>query len=232
MHRDDYLHSLCNDGGGVFELVAAKARELGFEYCAFGMKLPLPLATPQIILRNDYSELWRSQYESQGYLGVDPVVRHGLVSDTPIIWSNDVFRDAADLWEDANAHGLSHGIGQARRLGNGTVGMLNISRGADKISPLEARKLSLDLAMMTEMLLVTEARAATLRQIPESLARLNLREKEVLQWTADGKTSSEIAQILNISTATVNFHINKSLGKLNAVNKTQAVVKAMVLGLI
>lgn len=232
MHRDDYLNALCNDEIGVFDLVAAKARELGFEYCAFGMKLPFPLATPQIVLRNDYCESWRTQYETQGYLRVDPVVQHGLRSNAPIIWSSELFGNAADLWDDANAHGLSHGIGQARRLGNGTVGMLNLSRGADKISPREASELSLELDMMTEMLVVSEARVATSRHIPESRVLLNMREKEILQWTADGKTSSEIGQILSISTATVNFHINKALVKLNAVNKTQAVVKAVVLGLL
>lgn len=232
MHRDEYLHALCKDESGVFDLIAAKARKLGFEYCAFGMKLPLPLATPQIVLRNDYSESWRAQYEAQGYLGVDPVVQHGLRSDASIIWSSELFGEAPDLWDDANAHGLSHGIGQARRLGNGTVGMLNLSRSADRINLVEASELSLELEMMTEMLVVTEARMATQRHIPETLAQLNLREKEVLQWTADGKTSSEIGQILSISTATVNFHINKALVKLNAVNKTQAAVKAVVLGLL
>lgn len=232
MHRDDYLHALCKDESGIYDLIAAKARVLGFDYCAFGIKLSLPLAMPQIILRNNYSDSWQAQYESQGYLAVDSVVHHGLRSDAPIVWSNQLFCESADFWDDANAHGLSHGIGQARRLRNGTVGMLNLSRGADRISALEENELLLELEMMTEMLVVSETRLVTRRHFPETLAQLNSREKEVLQWTADGKTSSEIGQILNISTATVNFHINKSLTKLNSVNKTQAVVKAVVLGLI
>jgi LuxR family transcriptional regulator len=232
MHRDDFLHTLCTDEPGVFDFVAAKSRDLGFEYCAFGMKLPLPLAAPQIVLRNDYSDAWRCQYEKQGYLGTDPVVQHGLRSDSLLVWSSGLFNGAQDLWEDANAHGLSQGIGQARRLTNGTVGMLNLSRSADKISLLEVRKLSQEIEIMTEMLVVAEARATTARHIPESLQSLNSREKEILQWTADGKTSSEIGQILSISTATVNFHINRTLVKLNSVNKTQAAVKATILGML
>ncbi|MES2014969.1 MAG: autoinducer binding domain-containing protein [Pseudomonadota bacterium] len=232
MRRDDYLHTLCKAEFGIFDQVAANARKLGFEYCAFGMKLPLPMVDPKIVLLNDYPATWSERYGTQGYLGVDPIVKHGLHSNAPIIWSAELFTDAGDLWDDANAHGLNQGIGLAKRLENGSVGMLNLSRGADPISALEARKLFPEIEMMSEMLIVTEGRAATQRHLPESLILLNAREKEILRWTADGKTSSEIGQILNIATATVNFHINKALLKLNSVNKTQAVVKAVVLGLI
>jgi LuxR family quorum-sensing system transcriptional regulator SolR len=232
MRRDDYLHNLCRTDVGLFDQVAAKARKLGFEYCAFGMKLPLPLAEPKIVLVNDYPASWNERYRSQGYLGVDPTVKHGLSSNASLVWSSALFSDSGALWDDANAHGLNHGIGLARRLENGSVGMLNLSRSADPISVLEAREMLLEIEMMTEMLVVTEARAATKLHLPESSVSLNAREKEILRWTADGKTSSEVGQILSISAATVNFHINKSLLKLNAVNKTQAVVKAVVLGLL
>lgn len=232
MRRDDYLHTLCGTNAGMYDQAAAQARELGFEYCAFGLKLPLPLAEPKIVLMNDYPALWSKRYESQGYLGVDPVVAHGLSSNEPILWSPALFRSAGRLWDDANAHGLNHGIGLARRLENGSVGMLNLSRSADPINLLEAKELLGEIEMLTEMLIVTEARIATQRHLPEAHISLNAREKEILRWTADGKTSSEVGQILSLSSATVNFHVNKALKKLNAVNKMQAVVKAIVLGLL
>ena len=65
-----------------------------------------------------------------------------------------------------------------------------------------------------------------------SVQELTGRECEVLRWTAAGKTSGEIGIILGISTRTVNFHITTALTKLNAVNKTQAVVKALMLDMI
>ena len=61
---------------------------------------------------------------------------------------------------------------------------------------------------------------------------LTPREREVLRWTAAGKTSCEIGIILGISARTVNFHVTSILSKLNAVNKTQAVVKAVLLDLL
>ena len=55
---------------------------------------------------------------------------------------------------------------------------------------------------------------------------LNEREIECLTWSARGKTSPEIAQIVSISKRTVNFHIENACRKLNVATRTEAVVKA------
>ena len=64
------------------------------------------------------------------------------------------------------------------------------------------------------------------------VVQLSEREKEVLRWTGDGKTADEIAQILNLSNSTINFHLRKAMFKLNAPNKTSAIVKAIYLNLL
>lgn len=64
------------------------------------------------------------------------------------------------------------------------------------------------------------------------VSELTDRERQVLRWTAAGKTSSETGAILGISTRTVNYHVNGILLRLNAVNKTQAAVKAVILDLL
>ncbi|MBD9371229.1 autoinducer binding domain-containing protein [Rhizobium sp. ARZ01] len=61
---------------------------------------------------------------------------------------------------------------------------------------------------------------------------LTEREIECLSWTAAGKTSIEIAEILGLSEHTVNHYLNQVTRKLEAVNRTQAVVKAIRRGLI
>ena len=62
--------------------------------------------------------------------------------------------------------------------------------------------------------------------------RLSPREREVLLWTAKGKTGWEIAQILHLAERTVTFHIENAKIKLGAASRTQAVVTALSLGLI
>lgn len=61
---------------------------------------------------------------------------------------------------------------------------------------------------------------------------LSSREKEILHWLMQGKSSWEISVILNISERTVNFHIYNIMQKLEAVNRTHAVAVATSLGLI
>lgn len=54
-------------------------------------------------------------------------------------------------------------------------------------------------------------------------SKLSKREAECLSWIANGKTSSEVSQILGITARTVNFHVNKSMEKFDAVNRTHLV---------
>jgi DNA-binding NarL/FixJ family response regulator len=53
------------------------------------------------------------------------------------------------------------------------------------------------------------------------------REQEVMKWIYLGKTNSEIGCILGISAMTVRDHVRNLLRKLNVVNRTQAVGKAL-----
>jgi DNA-binding NarL/FixJ family response regulator len=61
---------------------------------------------------------------------------------------------------------------------------------------------------------------------------LTSREMEVLHLLAEGLSNRAIAQELDISEHTVKFHVTAIMGKLNAQSRTEAVVRAMRLGLI
>lgn len=63
----------------------------------------------------------------------------------------------------------------------------------------------------------------------ETTGLLSERERIILSWVASGKSSWAISQILAISEHTVNQHIEKASHKLEAANRTEAVVKAMVM---
>jgi DNA-binding CsgD family transcriptional regulator len=64
------------------------------------------------------------------------------------------------------------------------------------------------------------------------MPRLSPRQTEVLRWTAEGKTSWEISVIMRCTEATVNYHLKKLFVKLDAANKTHAVSKAFIFGLL
>ncbi|MDM9621676.1 LuxR family transcriptional regulator [Rhizobium sp. AC44/96] len=61
---------------------------------------------------------------------------------------------------------------------------------------------------------------------------LSAREREVVRWTAQGKTSIEIGQILSLSDHTINAYMTSAIKKLDCVNRTQLVAKAIRLQLI
>ncbi|WP_102958854.1 helix-turn-helix domain-containing protein [Mangrovicella endophytica] len=61
---------------------------------------------------------------------------------------------------------------------------------------------------------------------------LTPRETECLALVSQGLTSDEIAGRLNLSRYTVDNHIAAAVDKLQAMNRTHAVAKSIVLGLI
>jgi DNA-binding NarL/FixJ family response regulator len=61
---------------------------------------------------------------------------------------------------------------------------------------------------------------------------LTARETEVLELVASGLSNKQIAQELEISAHTVKFHVNAILAKLDVHSRTEAVVKAMQLGVV
>jgi LuxR family quorum-sensing transcriptional regulator LasR len=72
------------------------------------------------------------------------------------------------------------------------------------------------------------------RQEAAQMARvvLTVREHEILQWSAAGKSSWEIGQIVNCSEAGVNYHFCNIRRKFGVSSRWTAVVKALEQGLI
>lgn len=58
------------------------------------------------------------------------------------------------------------------------------------------------------------------------------REMEVLRWLKEGKTNWEISMILKISERTVKYHVKNICAKLDAMNRTHAVVIAIDRGIL
>jgi transcriptional regulator EpsA len=61
---------------------------------------------------------------------------------------------------------------------------------------------------------------------------ITAREREILKWIYLGKSNIEIGTILKISPLTVKNHVQKILRKLDVLNRTQAVGKALALRIL
>lgn len=212
----------------LLSAVSGAARELGFDYCAFGMRLPLPLSNPRIIMCSSYPSVWQQRYAEQNYLAADPTVAHGLRSVLPAVWSEELFSANLPLWEDARGHGLKVGWAQSSCDAQGAVGMLTLARGHEELSNAELRLKAPYMTWLAHAAQTGMARLVAGQMPPQ----LTAREAEMLRWTADGKTSGEIAQITGIAERTVNFHLTNAVDKLGVANKTAAAVKAAMLRLL
>jgi DNA-binding NarL/FixJ family response regulator len=73
--------------------------------------------------------------------------------------------------------------------------------------------------------------ASEARALPAA-STLTARELEVLACLARGLSNREIAQALEISTATVRTHVSHLLPKLGATNRTQAAMQAQTPGVL
>ncbi len=94
----------------------------------------------------------------------------------------------------------------------------SVHEGKSVLDPAIARRLMTQLARSQDDLLTVEA--------------LTERELEVLRLTAHGYTNKAIGVQLSISDRTVQGHLARIYGKLNAASRTEAVMRAVTLGLI
>jgi len=104
---------------------------------------------------------------------------------------------------------------------------------SDRENEIKGRKLGaddyvtkpVDFDILDTIINARLARVARNTIWPEQV-KLSNREAEVLTWAARGKTSAEIAQILNLSKRTVDFHMDNAREKLGVSTRIQAVIKA------
>ncbi len=62
--------------------------------------------------------------------------------------------------------------------------------------------------------------------------RLSSRQREVLRWLREGKTTWEISRILGIAERTVKFHVANLCLRLNANNRLHVLARAQQLDLL
>lgn len=216
----------------TFPYIAEAARTLGFEFCVHGLRLPLPITKPRTAFFSNYPPAWLQRYQERNYIEIDPTVSHGMRSSDSVVWSDEFFAAAPQMWEEAKSFGVRHGWAQSRRDAEGSYSMLIVARSEGEITKDELEHIEPRLQWLVHMSHRAMKSACVGSDVVSTHIDLSDREIDVLRWTAEGKTSAEIATILDISERTVNFHVNSVVAKLGATNKTSAAVRAAMLGLI
>lgn len=220
------------DAYAPLELARALAAEMGFDYCAYFLQLPLPVTCPQTAIYRHECDGWLEETVRQPVLGQDPLVRHGSKDMRPFAWDMNAVDSTRMPWSDAVGQGFRHGWAHASRDIRGGIGMLLIGSRDDNDTVASSLVIQMQIAWLAQQCHARLADDFFRKHIPEAHVTLTKREREILSWTADGKTAYEIGCILKLTESTVIFHLGKVVRKFGAVNKTQAAVKAASLGML
>ena len=165
----------------------------------------------------------------------DPVMQHCKHRSMPIIWDQAVYaaRGMGPKWEEQARFGIRNGVAMALHMPEGRHFFLGVARD----QPVPDDSLAMTRLVADLQLFAVHAQDAAVRILTPALAApgtpsLTPRELETLRWTMEGKTAWEVGRLLGISERTAALHVNNATHKLGCVNKHQAVLKALRLGLI
>lgn len=210
-------------------------RQLGFETFGAIAVVDHFLGEPEFISVDNTPAAYRATFSDRGKGKSDPVIQHCKHKSVPIIWDQSTYTKAehGDMWEIQARFGYRCGISLALHMPEGRHFVLGVDR--DQALPKDATELTRMVAAV--QLFAVHAQEAAMRiLVPSSsdsgLPSLTPRELETLRWTMEGKTAWEVANVLGISERTAVLHANNAMHKLGCVNKHQAVLKALRLGLI
>ena len=185
----------------------------------------------------NYPLEWRTRYESKLYIHYDPVVAVARQSRLPFFWNNGGFiqpyrKAQQKVFHEAGTYGISNGYSIPIAGRSGESGLFSVAAHQERtlldvMGPSGHLVYLLGLQVHDHVLSLTSRPAHH-----ETEFDLTARELECLKWAAEGLTTEQIADRVMISSATVNYHFNKVVAKLDAANRHHAAIKAVRLGLI
>lgn len=162
----------------------------------------------------------------------DPVMQLMKRSSLPLVWNKDTYVDAGrgDMWEEGASWGMASGMIVAMHLPGGKHFCLGIET-SKQLKPGDP-SCAADLADLSLIVAYAQAAAEKLVLDPETdqANPLSVREREVLAWSAAGKTAWETSRILSIAESTVTKHLDSAMKKMLCANKTHAVARAIQAG--
>ena len=215
--------------------VVGFTKRLGFETVSAMTVVDHFRAESEFIIIDNTPAGFRPVFEDAEAYRRDPVMQHCKRHSVPIIWNQDTYTLAGQgaKWEQQALFGYRFGIALALHLPEGRHFFLGVDRDqALPGTPVELTRIVADLQLFAVHAQDAAVRILLPASPPSDLPALTPREMESLRWTMEGKTAWEVGSILSISERTAVLHINNATHKLGCVNKHQAVLKALRLGLI
>lgn len=201
---------------------------MGFEYCAYGVKPIYSSDRNATKLINNYATMWNETYLFNNYFELDPIVKHTFTSTQYMIWERSSFKEALQFWDDAKQFNINAGFSYPHRDLYGRIGVLTFS-GSDK-----TRNDIVELApVLTWVSHISHIELANyIMPISEDIIPLSEKERDILLFTTEGKNTHQIANAMHLTDSTINYHFTNIFKKLSVKSKQEAVAKSLLFNLI
>lgn len=234
--HDHYLAVMQAPSAEAFrQHIVSFADSMGFQFAGSSTVIDDPAGgTPTFVNIANIPAGYSEAFNDPGLQRRDPVMQHVKQGAVPIVWDQDTYvsRGMGELWEEQAAFGYRTGICMALHLPQGR----HFVFGVERSQALPRRPEALSRLVADLQLFAVHAQDAAFRlftpSAPAPLPALTPRELEALHWTMEGKTAWEVGNILAISERTAVLHLQNAMRKLDCVNKHQAVLKALRMGLL
>ena len=203
------------------------AESYGFEHITFHMVNNIKFNLDNPFVRTTYPASWVSYYLLNNYVVIDPILRRAVTDKAPFCWSEiNPNADEQRLFIKAMEFGLGQeGFSIPCWDALGRKSVLSLNSSLDHTDWMEFLDLHREDLIGISQDLHVQAMGEALSGL-EYVPQLSPREFECLGWTAEGKTYSEIAIILDLSEHTVRSYLKGARLKLNSASLAQAVAKA------
>lgn len=221
------------DQSNSFEAIAAEIQRIyGLKNIAY-LGFNLVTRTTDPCIKVTYPKSWTDRYRAMDYHQIDPALRYGMRSILPVDWSSFLGTEKSidRFFGEATEHGIGNkGISIPVRGYSGDIGLISLSTDMNDDDWINFKK----SYMKDFQVLAVNLHQKALFELGEIRPNIILseREKECLYWAACGKTAAEVGIILKLTERGVRFHVKNAVQKLNCINITHAVAKAVALELI
>jgi len=186
------------------------------------------------LLVTTLSPAWLDHYRKEEYFPIDPVVNAGAYSLHALDWRTLPKRNkkVRGMFEEAESAGVGRN-GLAIPVGDFSAGgLLSVSSYETDTAWSQWCCEYLKEIVMIALCIHQRACDLYIGEPPFDLNSITKREREVIAWSAEGKTVAEMAAVLGKSPETVRSHLESARIKLRARNRPHAVAKAVRAGLV
>jgi DNA-binding CsgD family transcriptional regulator len=226
------LNAVLN-ANSVLSAILAIAEYDEFEFVTFHLINGFNPKMDNPFVRTNYPSAWVSHYLLNNLVRVDPILREATAVAKPFNWAKIKLVEADhDFMQQATQFGVGpsgYSIPITDSIGRCSVVSISTNLPADEWSAFLADQGAL-LCLLAQDLHAKGVSEATEQKGAPPL--LSPREHECLRWTAEGKSYTEIAIILDLSEHTIRSYLKVARIKLTSVTLAQAVSKAARLGLL